>query len=70
MLLLYSGTIQAVMTDFEAGMLLSCWIAPMARAARHRNSYFECPERADVYLKTLAGAGGFEPPHGGIKGRS
>ncbi len=43
--------------------------APMTRAARHRTLYLKWLEHAGVCLKTLAGAGGFEPPHGGIKGR-
>ena len=43
--------------------------APMTRAARHRTLYLKWLEHADVCLKILAGAGGFEPPHGGIKVR-
>ncbi len=44
--------------------------APMTRAARHRTLHLEWLEHAGVCLKTLAGAGGFEPPHGGFKVRA
>jgi len=44
--------------------------APMTRAARHRTLHLKWLEHADVCLKILAGAGGFEPPHGGIKVRA
>ena len=42
----------------------------MTRAARHRTLHLKWLEHADVCLKILAGAGGFEPPHGGIKVRA
>ncbi len=43
---------------------------PMTRAARHRTLYLKWLVHADVCLKIWAGAGGFEPPHGGIKVRA
>ena len=55
---------------FSRGELLDCMTDPMTRAARHRTLYLKWLVHADVCLKIWAGAGGFEPPHGGIKVRA
>jgi hypothetical protein len=66
----YGGSNRAVICGFRGGELLDCMTDPMTRAARHRTLYLKWLVHADVCLKIWAGAGGFEPPRGGIKVRA